>query len=278
MLIKKISILFTILILLIILLSTTILPNTTQWIGSTNQFGEVSREGDVNIGGTTSAKLKVRNIVGKSATSNAIDNLYLNYDTGRHVFIGFGGKKSNLYINGETTISGGWLRLRGKRGIYFQDYGGGFRMVDNTWIRTYGGKNFYHDTGIMRTDGSFHVGPQGNRLLVREDGNVGISTTTPDYKLDVNGTIRAKEVRVQTGWSDHVFLPEYQLPTLQEEKAFIKGNGHLLGFESEHDMGGEVKLADVTNRQQETIEKMMLHIIKMNEVIEALKSQIEARK
>jgi len=77
---------------------------------------------------------------------------------------------------------------------------------------------------------------------------------------------------VQTGWSDHVFLPEYNLPSLEDEEAFIQENGHLLGFESEKAMGGEVKVAEVTNRQQEAIEKLMLHVIELKKEIEALKA------
>lgn len=36
-------------------------------------------------------------------------------------------------------------------------------------------------------------------------GNIGIGVKTPVYKLEVCGTIRAKEVRVETGWCDYVF-------------------------------------------------------------------------
>ena len=36
-------------------------------------------------------------------------------------------------------------------------------------------------------------------------GNVGIGTTAPQFPLSVNGTVQAKEVRVETGWADYVF-------------------------------------------------------------------------
>ncbi len=103
---------------------------------------------------------------------------------GSNVGIGTTTPKGKLNVNGETYIDG-WLRVTGKRGLLFQDYGGGFRMADNTWIRTYGGKSFYHDSGTMRTDGVFQVGSGGNRLLVKADGNVGIGTTNPNTQLHV---------------------------------------------------------------------------------------------
>lgn len=58
-------------------------------------------------------------------------------------------------------------------------------MSDTNWIRTYGSKGFYHDTGIMRTDGEFHVGGAGARFVVNTAGNVGIGVPVPTEKLDI---------------------------------------------------------------------------------------------
>jgi len=67
--------------------------------------------------------------------------------------------------------------------------GGGFYMTDTSWIRTYGNKNFYHNTGTMRTDGTFEVGPSGNRFRVLTNGKVGIGTSNPYEKLQVGNAI-----------------------------------------------------------------------------------------
>lgn len=112
----------------------------------------------------------------------------------------------------------------------------------------------------------------GDIILQPNAGNVGIGTTSPDNRLDVNGTIRAKKIVVETGWSDYVFEHDYRLPTLQEEEQHIKTHGYLLGFESEEAMNGQADIGDVAKRQQAKIEELMLHVIELNKQIEALKS------
>jgi len=86
-------------------------------------------------------------------------------------------------------------------------------------------------------------------MRILNNGNVGIGTSNPTYKLSVNGNIRAKEIKVESGWSDYVFYDDYKLPSLEEEESFIEMNGHLIGFESEEDMEGEISLGDVSKRQ-----------------------------
>jgi len=113
------------------------------------------------------------------------------------------------------------------------------------------------------------------KMRIEDNGNVGIGTTTPDNKLDVKGTIRAEEVIVETGWADFVFEEDYDLPTLKKEKEYIEKNGHLRSFESAEEMKGEMKVADVTTRQQQTIEELMLHTINLNEKIETLTTENE---
>lgn len=45
-------------------------------------------------------------------------------------------------------------------------------------------------------------------VIHSDKGNVGVGTTNPQYKLAVNGTLRAKKVIVtNAGWSDFLFRP-----------------------------------------------------------------------
>lgn len=52
-----------------------------------------------------------------------------------------------------TAYTSNWFRSTGSTGWYSQTYGGGWYMTDSTWIRTYGSKSVYQNTGQIRTDG-----------------------------------------------------------------------------------------------------------------------------
>ncbi len=58
----------------------------------------------------------------------------------------------NISVNNDVNINGGWLRVKGDNGIFFQDRGGGWHMKDDGWIRSFGGKNVYCDSGIRSRD------------------------------------------------------------------------------------------------------------------------------
>lgn len=78
-----------------------------------------------------------------------------------------------------TCYTSNWFRSTGNTGWYSQTYGGGWYMSDSTWIRTYGSKSVYQNTGQIRTDG----------YLVTNGGiTVGaISPNNGTYKSHVTG-------------------------------------------------------------------------------------------
>lgn len=78
-----------------------------------------------------------------------------------------------------TAYTSNWFRSTGSTGWYSQTYGGGWYMSDSTWIRTFGSKSVYQDTGQIRTDG----------YLVTNGGLTAgaISPNNWTYKLHVTG-------------------------------------------------------------------------------------------
>ncbi|MDP5202026.1 hypothetical protein [Flavobacterium sp. DG2-3] len=108
-------------------------------------------------------------------------------------------------------------------------------------------------------------------------GNVGIGITKPTNKLDVNGTIHSKEVKVDmTGWSDFVFKKDYNLPTLQEVEKHIAEKGHLQNIPSEEEvLKNGINLGEMDSKLLRKIEELTLYIIEQNKSIEDLKQEIK---
>lgn len=118
------------------------------------------------------------------------------------------------------------------------------------------------------------------KLIIKNNGNVGIGTEVPDAKLAVNGDIHAKEVRIDlAGWADYVFDNNYKLPTIEEAKQHIESNGHLINMPSAKEIEKEgLKVGEITRLQQEKIEELMLYIIQMDKEIKDLKEQLQSQK
>jgi hypothetical protein len=106
-------------------------------------------------------------------------------------------------------------------------------------------------------------------------GNVGIGTSTPQNTLDVNGTIRAKEVKVESGWADFVFKPDYQLKPLAEVEQFISTNGHLpeIPTTKEVEQNG-VNLGEMNAKLLQKVEELTLYLIEQKKIIEKQQQQI----
>ncbi len=130
-----------------------------------------------------------------------------------------------LTVADSILVNGGWLRVKGSGGLFFEDRGGGFRMIDDLWIRTYGSKNFYHDQGIMRTDGEFRVGPGGDRFIVNSGGKVGIGRKTPRQQLDVPRGIQGNSILLGAKTNEIDYPFEY-------ESIGVANKGHNLRFQS----------------------------------------------
>lgn len=196
---------------------------------------------------------------------------------------------SNLYYNSGnvsigTTTSVDKLTIdagfndSAKQGIYIKamagtNGSGPAVILDNTatWEA---GRSFIR--GISRTSTTVTYTD-----ICLYKGRVGINTNYPDSPLTVNGTIHAKEVKVDLNivGPDYVFEEDYKLPSLTEVATYIKQNKHLPEIPSATEMEEKgINLSEMNMLLLKKIEELTLYMIELkkeNEQIEELKQRIE---
>ncbi len=115
-------------------------------------------------------------------------------------------------------------------------------------------------------------------LNVDENENIGIGTDSPDYKLDVNGTVRATKILVEANGNtaDFVFADDYELKDLLDVEAFVKENKHLEGIPSAEEMENKgVNLAEMNKLLLQKVEELTLYVISQKQ--ESIKKDSEIK-
>ena len=152
-----------------------------------------------------------------------------------------------------------------------------------------GGPNNYFGFGISNGDldyfsqsnhrfyTEYNGTPGSEKMVIESNGNVGIGTSnTSGWKLAVNGKIRAKEIKVETGWSDFVFYDDYKLPTLQEVENQIKQKGHLKDIPSAKEVEENgILLGEMDSKLLQKIEELTLYTIQQEKKLKSQDSKIE---
>ena len=173
-------------------------------------------------------------------------------------------KRSNGYVGISTTNP--LLPLHFPFGMQIgtsTTAGENFHVVAHDWSGVYG-LRFYNGNS----------GAGSHLMTITNNGDVGIGTPTPSstYKLSVNGKIRAKEIKVESSWSDFVFKPDYHLRTLSDVESFIKENGHLPEIPSEQEVTENgIELGSISSKLLQKIEELTLYIIQQQKEIDKLK-------
>jgi hypothetical protein len=153
-----------------------------------------------------------------------------------------------------------------------------FRIYKNTSTANY--LSIWQGTGAAALDpigtGKLYLGyDQTTDTYV--NGKLGIGTTQPDYPLTVNGSIHAKEVRVDLNVPapDYVFEKEYVLTSLDDIKVYIDQNKHLPEVPSATEMEKNgVQLGEMNMILLKKIEELTLLMIQMKEENTEMKKEI----
>ncbi len=153
----------------------------------------------------------------------------------------------------------------------------GFAIKGSDQILYMGVNSASHVSYIQSVDYGTTVAPL---LLNARGGNVGIGTTTPDYKLDVNGTVRAKEIVVNLNeGADFVFEEDYALRPLKEVREFIQTNKHLPEIPSAANMvENGLDMGEFQIKLLQKIEELTLYIIEQDKRLELQQAEIEKLK
>ena len=190
----------------------------------------------------------------------------------------------------KLTVAGDILAEAENPSVRFKDdtgstYESMLRFKDNRLEYIWGGgiKHTFETSAFVIGDylnGENEVKISGVGNSWFNGGNIGIGTTSPTEKLEVNGTIRSKRVKVEaTGWPDYVFSKNYELRTLNELEQFIKANKHLPEVPSAAAIETNgLDLGEMDATLLKKVEELTLYLIEMKKEIDVLKQENKALK
>ena len=105
-----------------------------------------------------------------------------------------------------------------------------------------------------------------SKMSIYNNGSVAIGTgSTGTHKLAVEGSIGAREIKVEVGtWSDYVFGENYDLPSLEEVEKHIREKGHLINIPSAKEVEENgIELGEMNRLLLEKIEELTLYVLEL---------------
>lgn len=138
----------------------------------------------------------------------------------------------------------------------------------------------FYGIGFRTDHGKMTINQNGAVTIGLSDQEITENAQTPvvPYNLYVKGGIRTDKVQVDliNNWPDYVFDANYNLMSLNDLQKYIQNNKHLPGVPSADKLNQDgLDLAQMNTVLLEKIEELTLHILKLNEEFEKLKSSIK---
>jgi hypothetical protein len=248
-------------------------------IGTSNPASKLTIQTPINTGGWrhvggSDSIIVSEGIGGVSASLGTATNHIMRFNSN-----GLG--RMHIYPNGNVTVGDNNAPATDKFTVQSEAYGlthtnstgtitvgtyiGSFQGATGGWIGTKSNNPF-----------NFFANNGGALMTILPNGNIGIGTVNPTYKLSVLGKIRSTEVVVEIGWADYVFDKKYKLTPLNEVEKYIEEHKHLSGIPSaaEIEKNG-LQLGDTQKKMMEKIEELTLYMIEANKKIERLELLIK---
>ncbi len=276
-------------------------------IGTSKPYGKLHISGFINIvGNATTGSAKIRLQAANSTNDNVItskdensNDLWLmnlanrSHNNAFSLTSGQSGGTFSISKNGNVGI--GTFSPYGKLEVY-----GGFINVagatSHAKLRMQASSStnenriesrdqssnylWYISMGVRNSNNKFalYSGTTGSYIFnISTSGNVGIKTNySSTYALNVCGSIRATEVRVQTNWCDYVFNKDYDLKPLEEVEQFIAVNNHLPDVTPGNKIESEgLDVGQTSSQMIRKIEELTLYVIQLNNKMKQKDSQIK---
>ncbi|CAM1343634.1 hypothetical protein [Tenacibaculum amylolyticum] len=277
--------------------------------GSSSERMRIASDGNIGIGTSTpDAKLQIiqPNTIGWRDLKNSSillgtanqglgfdpneivvkgDNMHIGTLSNHKIIFRTGGANNRMVLTSDGSLGIGTTTPSGKLTV-----NGSAKVGDGDW-------GAFTIDGKDKNDWLFNAHSDGKHLYIRShndtensfathilsmdrlNGNVGIGTTTPDEKLAVNGTVHAREVRVDlTGWPDYVFETSYYLPTLEEVEKHIKSKGHLVNIPSAKEVEENgILLGDMNKKLLEKVEELTLYTIQQEKKLDEQQKELKKK-
>jgi hypothetical protein len=192
----------------------------------------------------------------------------------------------NIFIGADDAQNGPNQRL------YF---GGAVENGDPIWMGRYDVSLNHTDLrvniGDDNGDDRFVIGTQYWQdwfyhpyFVVNSNGRVGIGTEQiGSERLAVNGTIRAKELKIEaapwdTPWPDYVFEKSYHLPELTHVAKFVAREKHLPDMPSAKEVAEQgVEVGKTEKLLLKKVEELTLYLIEKDKELSRLKKELTSQ-